>query len=221
MKAKAKAEKAVIALLTVSASYKAKVKGAASADAAKVAAITKSEQTIVALGDSTATEFKGKERETVRLSVLPVFIEAFTANGQTEEYAKQQLSRVLSIAFPGGAKADADSVKRGQSELAKGRKAGLGTNDLVRLANGKAVYDEKKEEIVSVGSGGSGGGNKKSPKETFETVIESALVALCKNAKKAFVPVALNAFVDVAVQLKLQGAKELSEFLESFAIGAK
>lgn len=213
MKAKAKTttKAAEIVLLQVSAAYRAKVIGAAKADSVKAQAITKAEQTIVTLGDDTAKEFKDKEREAVRQSILPVFVKAYSENGSTEEYAKQQLSRVLSIAFPGGAKGDADSQKRGKEQLAKGRALKLGTNDLVRLANGKAILD-KENKIVTVVSGGSGGSNAKTPKETFEAGVEKLLIDYCKTAKKSF-PVALNSFIDIGVTLKLNGAQEASDKL--------
>lgn len=165
----------------------------ASADSNARLAVSTSEQSIVRLGKIIGTTMGSNDREVTRISVFPLFTAAYqTANTklptdrQKSElalklYVGQQVSRVISLAYPGGKNATKAQVRTALTELEKGQKLGISTLGLIQLAGGKSkiVVDPTthKAKVVRVVSGGSGGGNQKAPIDALKATMETALTA--------------------------------------------
>lgn len=188
--------------VSVPSQVRSAIETSATASAAAQVAVTTQEQTIVKLGELVGNTMGKNARDITRASLKPIFAEAYgKANKSLSRpkddtslalYVGQQMSRVLSIAYPGGLKATPAQANAARKQIELGKAAGLGTLALLDLAGGKAkVHTDpatNKATVVKVANSaattngpGSGGGNAKTPLETLTKSIGDALT-LAKTA---------------------------------------
>lgn len=213
-------------VVSISKAIVATIAPLASADATAQAAMRARDKQVVVAGTVTGQDkdllqiLATHGRSPIQKALKPLFVEAYAKAGRDELYAGQQLSRVLSIAFPGGLKPGgkdaspakrAKAVERAKTMLAKGLEKNEETLTLIALANGSKIYgsDGKLADVKK--DGGSGGGNAKPPLDTFTFIVGNAVTA-AKEAK-------LDALQLLNVLIDALKASEMINEEEAEAIG--
>lgn len=213
-KAEAKAEVQV----TISKAIVATIAPLATADATAQAAMRARDKQVVVAGtlignDKDLLIVLGVHgRSPIQKALKPLFVEAYAKANRDELYAGQQLSRVLSIAFPGGKAAKPKEVEKAKANLAKGIANNEETLTLIGLSTGRLVYqkDGTIAKRVTTGSG-SGGHNAKTPLEQFTFTVSNAVTS-AKEAK-------LDALQLLNVLIDALKASEMIDAEEAEAIG--
>lgn len=223
---KASEETKSVALVTVPSQVQTAISESASAETAKVIAVSTAEQSTVKLGKLVGTTMGKHPYETVRLSLKPLFEAAYKAsndkvpaNKKKEDkavslYAGQQLSRIMGIAYPGGKEASPEQRKAIVEEVNKvlAKNPSLPTNTLYRVYGGKVKLD-KKGELTEVKKSNRGGGNAKKPIDAFRDTLANAM-STAKSAKLTAEQM-LTVFGDILVDLEMiEDASELRNMLE-------
>lgn len=216
--------KAAIKVVAVPAALSLAIQKSASDEVAKTIAISTAEQSIVKVGKLTGETMAKHGYEVTRASIKPLWEAAYKAANakapatkQKDEkalvlYAGQQLSRVMSIAFPGGKDAD----PKARQVAASNRDRGLNENKPVQvvygLSTGRLAFD-KKGEIVEVRQQTRGASNKLTPFAAFSKTLKDSMSAY-KQAKGSIEQM-LTAFSDIAVELELiEDGNDLKKLLE-------
>lgn len=212
--------------VTISKAIVATIAPLATADATAQAAMRARDKQVVVAGQTIGADasllavLAIHGRSPIQKALKPLFVEAYAKAGRDELYAGQQLSRVLSIAFPGGLKPGgkdaspakkAKAIEAAKANLAKGIAHNAETLDLIKLANGSLAYHKDGTLAKVERSGGSGGGNAKTPLDTYTFVIGNAVSA----AKTA----SLDALQLLNVLIDALKAVEMIDEEEAEAIG--
>lgn len=204
--------------VTISKAIVATIAPLASADATAQAAMRARDKQVVVTGTvigedkSLQVILQAHGRSPIQKALKPLFVEAYAKAGRDELYAGQQLSRVLSIAFPGGLNAKPKEIEKAKANLAKGIAANEETLTLIGLSTGRLAYQKDGTIAKRVTAAGSGGHNAKSPLESFAFTVGNAVTS-AKEAK-------LDALQLLNVLIDALKASEMIDAEEAEAIGA-
>jgi hypothetical protein len=186
------AAKAVVKLVQVPSQVIQLMTSTANAWSGAEIAATSREQTIVKLGQVIGNTMGRNPREVTKASIAAPLAKAYReanaklpAERRKDEkaldlYVGQQRSRILNIAYPGGADADPQTAKRAAADLAKAISANLKQDEIHGVASGRLGY--KAGKLVEIKQHTRGGGNKVKPLDAFRKGLKELLSA-AKSAK--------------------------------------
>lgn len=206
------------AIVTVPAAVQAAIGASAVAGQKAALAVSQSEQTQVKLS-MLIRKSMPEDRTATREALSPYFVAAYAKSGKDDKYASEQLSRVLTLAYPGGAKPDAKTAQKASQELDKAIAANIGTNDLYTVArgSGKVIIDKatKKATVVPIKKDNRGGKNAKTPMESLTLHLGNALT----SAKTASLTLEQMAVKTIESLVALQ--YDLADIRKAFATATK
>lgn len=198
--------------VTISKAIVATIAPLATADATAQAAMRARDKQVVIAGTvigadpSLLAVLAEHGRSPIQKALKPLFVEAYKKAGRDELYAGQQLSRVLSIAFPGGLNAKPKEVEKAKANLAKGIAANEETLTLIGLSTGRLAYQKDGTIAKRVTTAGSGGHNAKTPLDQFTFVVGNAVTA-AKTAELDALQL-LNVLIDALKAAEMIDAEE-------------
>lgn len=220
MKSASKVNATAKSTIALSASVKTLINEAVGAAETADLAATNRDQKLTKLAEA-LTATKG-EREAIRETVQPLWLEAFTkANAKrperkrltaegVEKYAGEQLSRLFSLVKT----LRGDSEKKGAKETAeRAIKEGESFNKVLAAARGSMKYDKKGALIIAKGDN-RGGKNRVKPIDAYKKAIETAVTAGA-TAKLDLLPMG-NAFIDALKACELIDEDEAEKLSEAF-----
>lgn len=175
--AKAKSTVPAVEAVKVSAATIAALNAAIASDVSRIAAAKVAEKSIIKAGHA-IRDAKFQSLDVAKASCKPIVEAAYIKAGQTVMYAGQQLSRMLSIAFPGKKAPTEKARTRIVENLDAAIKSDkVGTNDCIKIANGSARYDAKTEKVIPLKADNRGGKNAKAPLDAYIAAVGNAVTA--------------------------------------------